>query len=248
MEMTSKTLVAGLDTREALQAIDEIDNRYDAYAFLKNFSKANSYKYFSVMRIPPEAEQRLSDQFLVTNWPEEFIREYDELSLLVNSPTFAQLRRSVRPQYWELDEASARRQEDERRKAAELFMRYGFVRGVYLPVHDKKANRGAVSFTGERTPPCLNETGQLTLVAIHLFDRLGEVAQIDKPQADIKLSDRERQCLVWTAAGKTSAEIAAILGLSEHTVNQYITTACQKLGTVNRAQAVAKAIRDKIID
>ncbi|MFP3803129.1 response regulator transcription factor, partial [Paraburkholderia sp. SIMBA_027] len=54
-------------------------------------------------------------------------------------------------------------------------------------------------------------------------------------------------CLNWTAAGKTSAEIADILGLSEHTVNHYLNRATKKLDTVNRTQAVAKALRIGLI-
>jgi DNA-binding CsgD family transcriptional regulator len=53
---------------------------------------------------------------------------------------------------------------------------------------------------------------------------------------------------MWTSAGKTSAEIAAILGLSEHTINQHIAASTQKLGALNRTQAVAKAIRLRVID
>ena len=38
-------------------------------------------------------------------------------------------------------------------------------------------------------------------------------------------------------------EIAVIAGLSEHTVNHYVTLATQKLGCSNRTQAVVRAIR-----
>ena len=62
------------------------------------------------------------------------------------------------------------------------------------------------------------------------------------------LSARERECLHWTASGKTSSEIATILELSEHTVNHYLSAACQKLGATNRAHAVARAIRAGLVD
>jgi DNA-binding CsgD family transcriptional regulator len=62
------------------------------------------------------------------------------------------------------------------------------------------------------------------------------------------LSRRERECLQWTAAGKTTWEIAAILDISQNTVDGYIATAAKKLAAVNRTQAVAEAIRRGIID
>ena len=57
------------------------------------------------------------------------------------------------------------------------------------------------------------------------------------------LAPREIDCLRWSAAGKTSGEIAAILGVSENTVNSYLAAAAQKLNAVNRVQTVAQAIR-----
>lgn len=69
----------------------------------------------------------------------------------------------------------------------------------------------------------------------------GEVVSV------VPLSPRERECLQWTAAGKTSWEIAAILRLSRTTADGYIASATRKLGAVNRTQAVAEGIRRGVI-
>jgi DNA-binding CsgD family transcriptional regulator len=61
------------------------------------------------------------------------------------------------------------------------------------------------------------------------------------------LSDRERECLFWVSEGKTTDEVALILGVSSNTVNSYITHAIQKFAASNRAMAVATAIRSGII-
>lgn len=61
------------------------------------------------------------------------------------------------------------------------------------------------------------------------------------------LSDRERECLVWVSEGKTTDEVALILGVSGNTVNSYITHAIQKLSASNRAMAIATAIRSGMI-
>lgn len=61
------------------------------------------------------------------------------------------------------------------------------------------------------------------------------------------LSDRERECLIWVSEGKTTDEVALILGVSGNTVNSYITHAIQKLSASNRAMAIATAIRSGII-
>lgn len=59
--------------------------------------------------------------------------------------------------------------------------------------------------------------------------------------ADIRLSPRQIECLRLAAAGQTSLEIAASLGLSSRTVDQYVGEACERLKVRNRVQAVAKA-------
>ncbi|WP_246745882.1 MULTISPECIES: helix-turn-helix transcriptional regulator [unclassified Ciceribacter] len=57
------------------------------------------------------------------------------------------------------------------------------------------------------------------------------------------LSDREIACLQLAGDGRISEEIAEKLGLSVHTVNAYLGSATIKLDSVNRIQAIAKAIR-----
>ena len=76
-------------------------------------------------------------------------------------------------------------------------------------------------------------------VARMLLSQTGEVPA---------MSARELQCLRLTAQGKTSDEIAAALGLSIHTANQYLTATTHKLNAVNRMHAVAKALRLGLID
>lgn len=61
------------------------------------------------------------------------------------------------------------------------------------------------------------------------------------------LSERERECLQWVSVGKTTDEMAMILGVSSNTVNSYVTHAIQKFGAKNRAMAVATAVRNGII-
>lgn len=61
------------------------------------------------------------------------------------------------------------------------------------------------------------------------------------------LSERERECLAWVSEGKTTDEVALILGVSSNTVNSYIAHAIQKFGASNRAMAIATAIRSGII-
>jgi DNA-binding NarL/FixJ family response regulator len=68
-----------------------------------------------------------------------------------------------------------------------------------------------------------------------------------RPQSDYHLTDREREVLAWVGRGKTSSEIAIILGLRERTVNFHCDRAMKRLDVTNRTQAVAKAIAHGLI-
>jgi len=67
-------------------------------------------------------------------------------------------------------------------------------------------------------------------------------ANENAPHAPLELSERERDVLRWTAAGKTSSETGTIMGISARTVNYHMTSILLKLNAVNKTQAVVKAV------
>jgi len=62
-----------------------------------------------------------------------------------------------------------------------------------------------------------------------------------------KLSAREVESLHWISRGKTSWEIAVILGISEHTVNFHVRNLCAKLQAPNRLAAITIALSRGIL-
>ena len=63
----------------------------------------------------------------------------------------------------------------------------------------------------------------------------------------VQLSEREAEVLAWSARGKTSGEIATILGLSKRTVDFHMDNAREKLGVATRIEAVVRASSAGII-
>jgi DNA-binding NarL/FixJ family response regulator len=63
-----------------------------------------------------------------------------------------------------------------------------------------------------------------------------------------RLTDRERDILSMMAAGVASREIAATLFLSTETIRTHLRSAMRKLDADTRTQAVALAIREKLIE
>ena len=56
-----------------------------------------------------------------------------------------------------------------------------------------------------------------------------------------KLSPRQHRVLWWVARGKSSAEIAEILGIKAHTVDERVNNAKRKLGCDSRVAAIFRA-------
>jgi DNA-binding NarL/FixJ family response regulator len=54
------------------------------------------------------------------------------------------------------------------------------------------------------------------------------------------LTDREVEALTWVARGKSSTDIAVIMGVSERTVNFHINNVIRKLGVATRVQAAIR--------
>jgi DNA-binding NarL/FixJ family response regulator len=78
-------------------------------------------------------------------------------------------------------------------------------------------------------------------------NRLARASRNEIWPIDVRLSEREIETLTWAARGKTSAEIAQILGTTKRTVDFHLDNARGKLGVANRTEAVIKAAQHRLI-
>jgi DNA-binding response OmpR family regulator len=81
-----------------------------------------------------------------------------------------------------------------------------------------------------------------------IIARLAGVARNQLWSKQVDLNEREVETLTWAARGKTSAEIAQILGLSKRTVDFHIDNAREKLGAATRVEAAIKAATGRLIE
>ena len=118
---------------------------------------------------------------------------------------------------------------------------------IAFPVHSDRGQLGLVVFF--RPSVAIDET---LLVESHgrcfaLFNALIRTSAADKSGVPA-ITPRELDCLRLTADGHTSQAIARLLGLSEYTANDHLTSASRKLNAVTRTHAVAKALRLGLIE
>jgi DNA-binding CsgD family transcriptional regulator len=115
--------------------------------------------------------------------------------------------------------------------------------------------RGGESLALQYVVKAIASSPLLLLVALPLnaSTAAGCSAELDAMLASTSLSPggakvgvlnrRELEVVKWISEGKTSHEAAVILGLSEHTINEYIRSGMKKMGASNRLSFVAKTIR-----
>jgi DNA-binding response OmpR family regulator len=86
------------------------------------------------------------------------------------------------------------------------------------------------------------------MLATIISARLTGVARTGLWPKTVGLNDREVEVLTWVARGKTSAEIAQIIGLTNRTVDFHTDNARGKLGAATRTEAVIKATTGRLIE
>ncbi|MBC7282548.1 LuxR family transcriptional regulator [Hoeflea sp.] len=227
-------------------SLNAIRTETELSGFLRELAADFGLTGFMVIDIPTIADDKLAPRIALSDLPPGFLKDYDSLGLLKNSPIFAGLRRSTAPILWNIDMIDLDRPSEEVDAARQLFTRHRISISVYFPVHGANGRRAVVGFVGNRAGFGHTEMGDLGIFVMHAYDVYSKL-KAENGTAATALTARELEVLHWAACGKTSGEIADIVSLSDHTVNSYMNNAMRKLDCVNRTHLVAKAMRLHLI-
>jgi DNA-binding NarL/FixJ family response regulator len=85
-------------------------------------------------------------------------------------------------------------------------------------------------------------------VAGKLFEQITKIPQKSPTTIGSNLTEREHEVLLLISHGKSNAEIAESLFLSEGTVRNYVSSILEKLDVTDRTQAAVIAIRSGLVD
>ena len=136
------------------------------------------------------------------------------------------------------------------RKVLEDAERRGIGDGFTIPAHVPGEVNGSCSFAAAAGSGLQEEHLALAqLVGAFAFEAARNLARMrDLEQAELpRLTDRQRDCVVWVARGKTDWEIAKILGVSHDTVIEHLRHARERYGVGKRAQLTVHALFDGTI-
>ncbi len=231
---------------EAFGLIEEMDRIADPHEIVRRMRKvigSVGLQHIVVGNFP-----RLNERFeacvLVKHTPGEWFNRYVERGYFTFDPMVARMRASTMPFAWHVDQSDY----DGASPAGEVMQgrrEFGTLTGFAVPVLCRTGS-SYVWMTGKNLDLSPRAKASLHLLALYAFRRLQDLLPSDRRPIAL-LTRRECEVLTWAAEGKSAWEIGEILNIAKRTVDGHTQTAARKLGAANRTQAVAHALRDRLI-
>ena len=191
-------------------------------------------------------------QFILSGYPEAWRSRYVEQNYQEIDPTVHHCitQKHTIPVVWQTQIFKGGKEAKMRGESRD----FGLLNGVSFSIHGSHGEAAMLSLATSRESPQAKRDidsamGKAQLLACYLHEAVQSVV-LSKgalPLVKIGLTDRERECLLWAAEGKTGGEIADILRISERTVIFHLQNAGQKMGTTNRQHAISRAISMRLI-
>lgn len=123
--------------------------------------------------------------------------------------------------------------------------------GFTIPAHVPGEAHGSCTFAsdaGRAIPEAMLPLAQLAgSFAFEAARRLSMSRGNHLRETAPRLTDRQRDCVLWVARGKGDWEIGRILAISEETVTRHIKQACERYGVNKRTMLVIRALFDGTI-
>lgn len=228
--------------------VSRVECEAELGALLAEISREMGFSFFALthhldMRHAPQPAIR------VHNYPGDWEDYFEDQKLGRSDPVhrasqlttvgfaWSQLSRMIQltPRDWEvLEQAESR----------------GIGDGFTVPAHVPGEVNGSCSFATVLGVHVQEEHLALAqLVGAFAFEaarRLARMRDFQLPELP-RLTDRQRDCVVWAARGKTDWEIARILGVGHETVIQHLKQARERYGVPKRTQLAVQALFDGTI-
>lgn len=213
---------------------------------LAELCRRYGFDRYMLAGFPRADKSGFQDNVIHSNWPAQLVNAYSISDAFRSSKLIAVLKRRTVPVtlpgtcFW---------QDENGREVSDLggeFARFGYANVLACSLHDAHMNIYVLAMSGDNGGLAQEQSASLYFDAVQMLDRAsGDTLLRQEPRE--KLTAREIECLRWSAAGKSSEEIAIILSISSHTVISYLKSAMRKLEAVNRMQAVARAYRYRLL-
>ncbi len=184
-------------------------------------------------------------QFVFSGYPREWRDHYDASGYGNIDPTVQHCAKKVIPVIWERQIFNGKPASKMMGEAADC----GLASGASFAVHGGHGEVAMLSLASSQNPrqakqDIIAALGMAQLLTCYLHEAIQRIvlSKYPLPLKKISLTDREKECMLWAAEGKTGGDIADILTISERTVIFHLQNAGRKMGVTSRQHAVSRAI------
>lgn len=206
------------------------------------------------MSADPKPTRRDTRSFVWTTLPREWVKLYGERGYIEVDPRVTKTYNRNIPFIWD---AAEFRGDPLCRDFLIDAARFGVCSGVAVSFRDPDHGRVLVAINSRRSPMdeerrrfVTKQLGELVLLAMSFHDFFMAHLVDYEPSLMVRvvpLSAREAQCLEMAANGMTSIDIAMKLGIKPRTANFHFGNIVDKLGVLNRKEAIAMGIARGLI-
>jgi DNA-binding CsgD family transcriptional regulator len=238
-----------LDTySEITAAADNISTLEQLEDFIRQIVKAYDLKH-AVYYMPGIPGQEEIKPVTIFTYPPDWAKRYFEADYFKIDPCISEGFANLLPLDWmDYDRRPPR--------VKQLFgesQDFGIGRqGITFPIRGTKGEAALFNVTSDLPDAEWLQAKKIYMrdfqILAHMIHTKALIVSGAKPpDYQARLTPRERECLTWCAVGKTSEDIATLLGISEGVVRIHLQSAQHKLNCLNRTHTVAKAIAYKLI-
>jgi len=223
--------------------VNSVGTEADLKAVLGRISKELGFTHFALSH---HVDLRKSSEpaIRIHNYPDDWERYYDRQHIGQADPVHRACQTTAVGFTWsQLPRMIPLTRRDHR--LLEAAAKQGLGEGFTVPAHVPGEVNGSCSFATTRGRPLQAEQlATAQLVGAFAFEAARRLAKREHQNLSdpARFSERERDCLIWVARGKSDSEIATILGISPETVHQYMKQARANYDAVSRSQLVAHAL------
>jgi DNA-binding CsgD family transcriptional regulator len=188
------------------------------------------------------------NRFFFVSWSREWLEFYEKSQFSQHDPLLAESRRRMSA-FWFSEVIAAVKLTQKQKELLAAAAAYGYRDVFAVPIHGPGNMQGVVSLAA---PEHINldaaDRAVLEAMSRAVWERCrtSEGFGVSTPER-AHLSPRGIECLQWAAAGKSDADIATLVGISEATAHFHIEQAKKKLGVRTRVEAVAVAVLQGLI-
>ncbi|QFI56327.1 helix-turn-helix transcriptional regulator [Aeromonas simiae] len=223
----------------------------DTQSALERFSYKMGFDYFQLLILYPCSLQR-SHIVLINNYPKSWFETYYKNKYLMEDPVINLAMRQTQPIFWNTQDLMQSDISEKGKNVMKLAADFGVQNGISIPLNSPTGEKGVLTFitkVGNNSELMYENVPKISFCSGYIFSSALEVIKRrpDIAPPSVSLSGRERECLYWASEGKTSWEIATILGITERTVNFHLNQVTTKTDSRNRNQAIAKTISSGLI-